>query len=886
MRFIANLLRNVRWRARLERDLDEELRATLDLLIDENVRAGMNPLEARRAAVGELGRMETIKDQIREVRAGAGLELLVQDVRYSFTALRRTPLFTLAAIASIGIGIAGTAIVFSIANGYLLRNRPGIAASHSLVEVGRVDSGTAGGFYSGDGFDTFSYPNYVDYRERQRGFQGLAAYRPIATFGLGTGETALRVPGSYVSANYFTVLGVRIALGRGFLPEEERLASPSAVVVISYDLWQAQFDGARDVIGRSIRLNGRPFTIVGVTSPGFNGYTFDVQRVWVPITGYPDGDDLGRVALRGRQWLMGIGRLKEGVTIEQARDEMARIGRDLEHEYPDDNRRHGVGVEPAGAVPVSLRPFVGRFVGLLFALVGLILLIATANVAGMLLTRAIDRGGEIGVRLMLGAPKHRVVRLLVMESLLISLGGAGAGLAGAWLGLRFLTRTIPLLPIPIVFDLGIDWRVTSVSLALSFVTAVAAALLPARVAMRQDLAPTIKSEAGRQTQRLRLRSGFVTAEIAMSVLLVVCALLLGRSIRIAGEIDPGFAVDRVDAVGVNLELGGYDRQRGRAFSEQLMSRIETLPGLEAAAMARVVPLTGEREGGRFWRPDEYGDDRAIDGSQNIVTPDYFRVLGLPLIAGRNFDRSDRAGGPAVTIVNETLARLVWPGQSAVGKQLAVGVSRRLIEVVGVVRDSKYRTLGERPTPFFYVPAAQRYESTIWILLRPSAAGLIGRVRSVIHDIDPNLPVIQAATLRDMTAFTLFPQRLAASLAALVGAIGALLAMVGVYAITAYSVSRRTREIGIRIALGALRAQVLGPIVGHVLWVAAAGTAIGLAAAAFVTRFLEGLLYGVRPFDLTSFAGGAFVLVSLAVIAGLVAASRAVVVNPIEALRAQ
>jgi predicted permease len=870
----------------VERDLDDELQATLDLLVDEKVRGGMRPEEACRAARLELGAIEAIKDEVRDVIVGARMELWLSDVKHSARALRRTPLFTLAAVMSLGIGIAGTAIVFSLADAYLFRNRPGVTAAHTLVEVGRVDSGERGGFYSGDGFDTFSYPNYLDYRERQRVFEDLAAYRPIATFGLGTGDAALRVPGSYVSANFFSVLGVPMALGRGFRPEEERLASPAAVAVISYDLWQAQFDGAGDVIGRSIRVNGRPFTIIGVTARGFNGYTFDLQRLWVPITGYPDGDDLRRVALRGRQWLMGVGRLKQGVAIDQAREEMARIGRDLQREYPGDNRRHGVGVEAAGGVPVSLRSVVSRFVGFLSALVGLILLIAVFNVAGMLLARASGRSGEMGVRMALGAARYRIVRFLVIESLLVSAGGTAAGLAGAWLGIRLLERTIPLLRIPVVFDLGIDWRVIAFSAAVAAITGVAGAVLPARFATRPGLAPTMAAQAGRHTHRLRSRSAFVAAEIALSALLVVCALLLGRSVRNAGDIDPGFSIGGVEAVGLNLQLGGYDAPRGRAFAEALTARVESLPGVEDAAAAFVVPLTGEREGGRCWRPDEFGDDRAIDASQNVVTPGYFRTLGLPLIAGRAFDQSDRAGAPAVAIINETLARTAWPGEIAIGKRLAVGVSRRSIEVVGVVRDAKYRTLGERPTPFFYVPAAQRYESTMWILVRPKAATLIPAVRAVIQQMDPNLPVTEAATLADLTAFTLFPQRLAAWLAALVGMIGVLLATVGVYGVTAYSVSRQTREIGIRVALGALHAQVLRPIVGHALWLAVAGTAAGLVAAALLTRFLEGMLYGIRPLDLTSFAGGAIVLISLAVIASLVSGARAMRVNPVDALRAQ
>lgn len=880
----ASVWRNLLHRDRVERDLDDEVRAAFELLVDEKIRAGMRSEDARRAAVVELGGVEGVKQQVRDVKAGASVDSLLQDVRYAARTLRRTPLFTLTAVLSLGIGIAGNAFVFSLADAYLFRNRPGIADPHRLAEVGRVDTGEGAGFYSGDGFDTFSYPNYLDFRERQTVFEGLAAYRPIATFGLGTGDNAQRVPGSYVSANYFTVLGVPIALGRGFLPEEERLASPSAVAVISDHLWQTQFGGDRDVLGRTIQLNGRPFTIVGVTAPEFNGYTIDFQTLWVPITAYPDGDDLRRVGLRGRQWLMGIGRLKDGVTIDQARAEMARIARDLQREYPDDNRRHGLGIEMPGAVPVVGRSIVNRFVGLLFALVGLILLIACFNVAGMLLARGVTRAREIGVRLALGAARQRIIRMLVIESLVVSSAGAAVGLAGAWGAIRLVDRVIPLLRIDVIFDLGIDWRVLVFSIVVATVTGVASGLVPARAATRIDLASTIMREGSGGARRLRLRSAFVIAQVALSVLLVVCALLLGRSLRSAGEIDPGFAIDGVEVVGLNLQLGGYDTDMGRAFADALVSRIEGLPGLEAAAAARVVPLTGEREGGRSWLPDEYGDERAIDASQNIVTPGYFQTIALPLIAGRNFNTSDRVGAPPVAIVNETLARRAWPGETAVGKRLVLGVSRRPIEIVGVARDAKYRTIGEWPTPFFYVPAAQRYESIMWILMRPNGPSLVPQVRALIRDMDPNLPVIQAANLTEMTAFTLFPQRMAAWLAAIVGTVGVLLAALGVYGITAYNVSQRTREIGIRVALGALRTQVLRLILGHAILLAAIGIALGLAAAALVTRLLEGMLYGVRPWDPISFAGGAIVFVGLVVIAALIPASRAASASPVDALR--
>jgi predicted permease len=882
-------LRNLLRGNRIERELDAELRATLDLLTSEKMRAGMRPDDARRAAALELGGLEPVKEQVREVKAGASIELLLQDLRYALRTLRRAPMFAFTAALSLGIGIAGNAVVFSVADAFLFRYPSGIASPVDLVEVARSDSGEGGGIYSGEGFDTFSYPNYLDYRARQTVFDGLGAYHVggLARFGLGLGDEAVPVPGAYVSANFFDVLGVQMARGRGFLPEDERLDHPNTVAVISHRLWQTQFNATPDIVGRSVRLNGRPFTIVGVTDASFKGYTIDDQRLWVPITAYPDGDDLRRVGLRGRQWLMGIGRLKRGVTIEQARDEMSRIGQALRREFPDENRRHGLAVASAGAIPVDIRGVMTRFVALLSALVGLVLLIACFNATGMLLARGVTRAPELGMRLALGAARARVVRLLVLESLSISLAGAIVGLVMAGAVIGVVERAIPLLPnFALSIDLVIDWRVMAFSVGLAVLTGLASGLGPALAATRVELAATLNRDRTGGAPRLRARSIFVVAQVALSVLLVVCALLLTRSIRHATQIAPGFRVAGVEVIGLNHRLGGFDTERGRLFADALMARIQNLPGLEAAAAARVVPLTMEREGGRFWLPGELGTDRAIDGSQNIVTPGFFRTLGLELVAGRNFDQTDRADAPAVAIVNETLARRAWRSESAVGKRILVGARRFPIEVVGVVRDAKYRTIGEGPTPFFYVPAAQRYEPISWILVRPTGQSLIPQVRAVIREMEPNLPVVQAGTLADMTAFTLFPQRLAAWLAAIVSTIGIFLAALGVYGIAAYNASLRTREIGIRVALGAVRAQVLQLILRHAGRLAAVGIAFGVFAAGLATGMLEGMLYGVRPLDLISFAGGAIVFGALALVASLIPAWRAASVNPVDALRAQ
>ena len=740
------------------------------------------------------------------------------------------------------------------------------------------------------GFDTFSYPNYLDYRARQTVFEALAAYHAgggLARFGLGTGDAAVPMPGAYVSANYFDVLGVPMARGRAFTPADERLESPSAVVVISHRLWQTQFDEAPDIIGRTVRLNGRPFSIVGVANAAFTGYGLDDQRLWVPITAYPDGDDLGRVALRGRQWLMGIGRLKPGVGLEEARASLARIGRDMEREFPDDNRNHGLGAEPAGTVPVIGRSIVSRFVGLLFALVGLVLLIACFNAAGMLLARGVTRAQELGIRLALGAERGRVIRLLVVESLMVSLAGAVVGIALAWSAIDVLVRAIPLMPnFDVNVQLGIDWRVILFSFALAAATGLACGVAPAWTATRLDLSSTIGRDRIGSAPRLRARSVFVVAQVALSVLLVVSAMLLARSIRHAAHIDPGFRVDGVEVAGLDLRLGGYDEARGRVLLEELMARLERLPGHAGIASARVVPLTGEREGGRFWLPGQEGAHRAINGSQNIVTPGFFRTLGLRLLAGRTFAAADRKGAPDVAIVNETLARRAWPGQDAVGKRILVGSGRWPVDIIGVVSDAKYRTIGEPPTPFFYVHAAQRYEPVQWILMRPTGTSLAPRVQQVVRELDRNLPVRQTATLSELTAFTLFPQRLVAWLTGIVAATGVFLATLGVYGIAAYNASLRTREIGIRVALGAVHAQAIRLIVGQTGRLALAGIGLGLTASALVTGLLEGMLYGVRPLDPVSFAGGTVLFAALALVASLIPARRAASVNPVDALRAE
>jgi predicted permease len=811
---------------------------------------------------------------------------VLQDITHAARTLRASPMFTLVSVLSLAIGISGTSIVFNIADAYLFQPRSGMRDVSRVVEVGRTDSTVSSGRYSGGDFDTFSYPNYLDYAERQTSFESLAAIRVNATFGLGAeGSSPVRVTGALVSPNYFSVLGVAMQLGRPFRPEEEAASSPVTVAVLSDRLWRTSFGGDPSIIGRTIRVNARPFTVIGVTTPSFSGHSLEVANMWIPLTAYPDGDDLRRLGRRGQQWLFGVGRLKDGVTAAQAQTELTRIARDLERDYPEDNARHGLGVAPMGPVPPGGRFIITRFVSMLFALVGVILILACINVGGMILARGVGRTREIALRLALGAARPRVVRLLMAESLLIAVLATIAATGVTWAGIGLLERAIPILSLDVVFNLGINWRVIAFAVLVATIASVTAGLLPTLQTSRIDLAAAIARDT-RTPRHLRTRQLLVVAQIAMSVILAVCGILLARSLSNANAIDPGFRRDGVDVIGLNLQLGGYDPKTGPAFAEELLARVEALPSVASAAFARVVPLTQEAEGGRVWRVDDRADDRAIEVSRNFVSPDYFRTIGLPLLAGRAFDARDRAGAPLAAIVNETFARRVWPGQNPVGQRLLAYASRRTLEVVGLARDAKYRRIGEGPQPFVYIPAAQAYDNIMWLLIRPRDRGAVAAVRSLVTSLNPNLPLVRTATLTDMQAFTMFPQRLASWMTGAMAVVGLFLAALGLYGLIAVDVGQRTREIGVRMALGALRSRVVATVVTGAGLLAAVGTAIGLAGAALVTGLLAGILYGVQPLDPISFGGAAALLAVIAVIASVAPARRAASVNPADALRAE
>lgn len=817
------------------------------------------------------------------------MEGLLQDLRYGARMLLRSPGFALVAVLSLAIGVGATTAIFTIANALLLKPVPGIGEPERLVDVGRTENG--------QGFDTFSYPNYLDVRAQARTLDGFAVVNiePRA-YSLDTGDGVAPVQGSPVSGNFFQVLRARPAIGRFFVPEEDRLPSGTPVVVVSHRFWRETLGGDPAAVGSTLRLNGTAFTVVGVASEGFHGPYITAPDFWVPLTatrllGMPA--DL--FSSRESVWLTGVARLAAGVTLETAQAEVGGIAHRLQQAFPEENRGKGLRVAPSGLFPGEMKAAVQGFLGLLFAVAALVLLIASTNVAGMLLARGAMRRREVAVRLSLGAGRGRLMRQLATESvLLFVIAGAVGVLLAQWMS-SLLVALLPPLPFPVAFDPVLDWRVLGFALAMSLAAGLTAGLVPAGQATRLELVGALKTDAGAEGwRRLRLRSGLVVAQLAFSLLLLVGAGLFLRALVHARAIDPGFEPHGVELSSLDLGLANLEQGPGRAFANQLVERAAALPGVEAAAMALDLPLDGGSFGlgalqvqGR--QPPPGPDGRVPEGwdaDWNVVTPGYLGLLRIPLVEGRDFTAADRDGAPDVAIINQTLAQTLWPGQSAIGKTF--GNDGRVVTVIGVSRDAKNRSLSESPRGFVYVPLAQRYwgRMTLLVRLADGQASVAGTVRRIVGELHPALPVVDQQTLSDYTAMALFPQRVALYVAGSLGIVALLLAVLGIYGVTAYTVASRTRELGIRLALGAERGRVVRLVLREGVGLATIGAGVGLLGAAAVTRLLSGMLYGVSATDPVAFGGGALLLVGAALVASWVPARRAARVDPMVALRAE
>ncbi len=887
LRRLANLLRP----ARAEDELSRELASHLGLLEDEFRRRGMAEGQARRAAALALGGVEQAKELHRAERSFLWLEELRRDVSHGLRLLRRSPIMASTAALSLAIGIGADASVFTVANALLFRAPTAVREPERLVDIGigRQDGG----------FNPGSYPTYLDIRRRAATLDGVYAHpmfpQALSLTVAGDSTPAERVFGHFVTTNYFTVLGTAASRGRLFVPADGEQPGSSPFVVLSDRFWRRRFGGDPAVIGSVIRVNGHPFTVIGVAQDGFQGTGILAPDVWLPLnmTAVVNSQNQAIFEARAAGWLLMGGRLKRDSRLDQAAADLDVIARDLRREHPEQTGARELRVLPSSTVPGNRGP-VTAFAVLLTALVSLVLLVACANVAGVLLARAAARCREMAVRLSTGASPARLVRQLLVETIVLFLLGGLAGVALARAMTSLVVARLPPLPFPISVSLAPDGRVLAFTIGLSLIAALAFGLAPALQASRQDPVTALKDESPGATGRGRLRQAFVLAQVAASVALVVGAGLFTRALKRAGSIHPGFDPHGVELVSLDVSMAGYSDATGPRFWRDLVDRVRELPSVQDATVARVLP--GGFEGiGLGLSPAGGRSGGATDSFEpdgNIVEPGYFATLRIPLLAGRDFTTADRAGAQPVAIVGEAVARHFWPGENGLGKYLSQPGHKQPLLVVGVARDVKSTSLVDGLSDsFVYLPLQQQYASHLTSQMTIAARTNPGQhatdaIRALVARMNPNLPIVTSRTLEDSVALGLAPQRVAASVASSLGLVALLLAATGIYGVTAFTVARRTREFGIRVALGAERRHVVRMVLRQGFGLIAGGCAVGLSLGAGAGHVLRGFLFGVPPLDPAVLVGAAASSVAFGLAACYGPARRATAVDPVRALRSE
>ncbi len=815
------------------------------------------------------------------------MESLRQDLAYGLRTLIKNPGFTIVALLALALGTGANTAIFSVVNGVLLKPLP-------YQEPDRLVMVWTDNTKANRPQDAMSVPDLLDYRENSV-LEQIASLS-FDDFNLTGGDQPERVPGTMVSANFFSMLGVTPQAGRAFLPGEDQ-AGADRVVVISDGLWKRRFGGDPALMDQPIQINGASFTVVGVAPPEFQSpekgdelwapMSFDgADRLRIPSVGTPE--DLKQ---RGFRFFKSVARLKAGVAINQAQAEMSTIASRLEQQYPDSN----------GGMGINLVPLHRQIVGdikpallLLLAAVGLVLLIACANVANLLLARAAARQKEIAIRVALGAGRARLIRQLLTESVMLALVGGVLGVGLAWLGLRLLVGINPA-NIPRLGEIEIDGRVLAFTMVVSVLTGLVFGLVPALQASRPDLNETLKEGARGSTGglgRQRVRSILVVTEVALTQMLLIGAGLMIKSFYLLQEVNPGFNADSVLTMQVTLPPLKYaEDTQITAFYEQALKRIEALPGVQAASAATTLPMTGNSIMRRFTidgRAPAAPGERLL-ANYAAISPEYFRAMGIPLISGRGFTDHDRDNSQQVIIINDTMRRLFWPNEDPIGKHISIaaeaGVSR---EIVGVVADVKHSSLDAESGLQIYEPYLQFPWSFMAIVARTAAdpLSLAPAVRTEILAVDRAQPVYDVKTMAQIMGDSVSQPRLYMLLLGIFAAIALVLAAVGIYGVMNYSVNQRKHEIGIRMAIGAQPSDILKMIVGQGMLLASIGVAIGIIAAFFLGRIVEMLLFGVSGRDPMTFIGLPIVLVLVALVASYFPARRATRVDPVIALRAE
>ena len=865
----------------VDREMKEELREHLDQQIKENVAKGMSAEEARRTALLAIGGLAQIEQQCRDARGASLLEDLVQDLGYGFRQLCRNPGFSALAVLCLTLGIGANAAVFSWLEGILFRPYPAVAHQERLFAVA--------GTVEGKRMDDLSWPDFLDLR-RDCTLCDDALVTSITGSTLNIGDHAEVTTGSVVSANYFDALGVHPLLGRGFEPGEDVGSGSHPVVVISYQLWRTRFKADPQIIGKAQRLNNVPHTIIGVAPEGFYG-TFVGRAIqfWVPASMQETFASGGyKLEDRGARWIESYVRLKPGVSQAQAQQQISAIAARLQTSYPATDRGRGIRIWPLWQTPFNHARTMGPTLEVMAVVVAFVLLIACANVGNLLLVRSFVRRHEMSVRLAIGASRTRLLQQLLTEGLILSALGTAGGLVTAYWCRHLLVKLLPAGK-TMYLPGTIDTHVIGLSAGISLVVTLIIGLVPAFEARHLDLAGPLKAESGAVVgarSRTWIRSGLVIFQVGLSFILVVGAALLLESLERIRTTSPGFSTTSVTVTGVSLVAAGYDVPRAETFQNELIDRIHALPGIESAAFAAVTPL------GYISYPSspivvdgyQHSPDEQPEVEYNQVGPGYLATLGIPLLSGREFTRTDDENAPRVAIVNRTMMARYWRGQDPIGRRLQV--KGRWVRVVGVAADSKYESMGEIAKPFFYVSLRQDFVREPKLNLRTtrSPESTLAAVLREVHGLDQNLALYEMITLQEQVNRANSQQQVAVTLVSTLGGLALLLAAVGLYGVMSYSVAQSTRELGVRMALGAGAANLLRLVILRGLRLTAGGVLSGAIAALALTRLLGQLLYQVSPHDPLGFGSALAVTTITTIAACLLPAWRASRTDPARVLR--
>ncbi|HEV3253903.1 MAG TPA: ABC transporter permease [Candidatus Acidoferrales bacterium] len=890
-RFLKRVGNLVTRRSQDER-LSEEIEGHIALQTDENLRAGLSPVEARRQAMLKFGGVEGMKEEYREARGLHFVESLVQDVRFAIRSLQRTPGLTLFVVITLALGIGMTSATFSMVDGLVFRPYPVPHPGNVVTLVSTTHDNV---------FDYFSYREYLDIRDKTKSYDGVIASADMEAVGFSAERTATpRIKGGVmVSGNYFQVLGVEPRLGRGFREDEDQVPGRNPVVVLGPDFWKHEFASDPSILGRTIRLNGTEFTVIGVAPDSFPGMlTFGLPDFYVPLAMarvfstnlqknfFEDRDD---------RELNVKARLKPDATLQQARNELARLAQDLEREYPKVNRGRTAAVYTL--YETRTREDDNWKFGVVFAILALaVLLVACTNVAGLLLSRARARKREISIRLALGAGRFRLIRLLLTESLILAFLG---GLAGVAIGYGVVEwfhskdTIVFMTELPAAVPFRMDTRILLASLALAALSALLCGLAPALQSTRVDLVTGLKSADADVPGRKRLwgRNVLVVAQVSTSLMLLTASFLMARGFQHSLLEGTGFAKDHLLMVKFDPRLMQYNTPQTQQFYKLLAERMRETPGVRSEALTQNIPLGQDEFYGLAFVPDGFQmpqDRENFNSTMDTVDEGYFQTMGIPILQGRGFLASDTSDAPLVAVVNERFAKHYWPGGDAVGKHIRLDSRTGTpVEIVGVAQTIKYQSTFEKPIDFVYMPLAQHPIARMVLMLRSSGdpLQLVQPVKDVVRTLDANMPMLQTRSYEDLyvNAAVKGPG-IAIQLVGTMGTVGLLLAVAGLYGLVAYNVSRRTHEIGIRMALGAGSKDVLRLVMGKGLVLVGMGTAIGLAMGFAVERLMNSVLFNAGGVDILAYIIVVPSMFLVTMLATYVPARRACRIAPTQALR--